>query len=68
MFLNPFFALAQSNGVVVNSNNQPLRNVDVFLADQNIVVKTNVDGEFSLKITYLITLILTFLKMDMFQN
>ena len=46
MFLNPFFALAQSNGVVVNSNNQPLKNVDVFLADQNIVVKTNVDGEF----------------------
>ena len=46
MFLNPIFALAQSNGVVVNTNNQPIKNVDVFLADQNIVVKTNVDGEF----------------------
>ena len=46
MFLNPFFAMSQSNGVVVNSNNQPIKNVDVFLVDQNIVVKTNVDGEF----------------------
>ena len=39
-------ALSQSSGIVVNSNNQPLENVDVFLADQNIVIKTNVDGEF----------------------
>ena len=39
-------ALSQNSGIVVNSNNQPLENVDVFLADQNIVIKTNVDGEF----------------------
>ena len=39
-------ALSQSSGIVVNSNNQPIENVDVFLADQNIVIKTNVDGEF----------------------
>ena len=52
MFLNPIFALAQSNGIVVNSNNQPLKNVDVFLADQNIVVKTNIDGEFFFCLLY----------------
>ena len=46
LFLNPFFLNAQSNGVVVNEKNQPLENVDVFLADQNILVKTNVDGVF----------------------
>ena len=39
-------ALSQNSGIVVNSNNQPLENVDVFLADQNIVIKTNVDGRF----------------------
>ena len=46
LFLNPFFLNAQSNGVVVNEKNQPLENVDVFLADQNILVKTNIDGVF----------------------
>ena len=39
-------AFSQSYGIVVNSNNQPLANVDVFLVDQNIILKTNVDGRF----------------------
>ena len=39
-------AFSQSAGIVVNSNNQPLANVDVFLVDQNIILKTNVDGRF----------------------
>ena len=39
-------AFSQSYGIVVNSNNKPLANVDVFLIDQNIILKTNVDGRF----------------------
>ena len=39
-------AFSQSYGIVVNSNNKPLANVDVFLVDQNIILKTNVDGMF----------------------
>ena len=48
LFLSLFslLCLAQSNGVVVGSDNQPLENVDVFLADQNIIVKTDIDGMF----------------------
>ena len=46
IFLFSINAFSQSAGIVVNSNNQPLANVDVFLVDQNIILKTNVDGRF----------------------
>ena len=39
IFLFSINAFSQSSGIVVNSNNQPLANVDVFLVDQNIVLK-----------------------------
>ena len=40
------FCIAQNNGFVVDSKNNPIENVDVFLVDQNIILKTDSDGKF----------------------
>ena len=37
---------AQNSGIVQDSENQPIDNVSVFIADQNILLKTNKLGEF----------------------
>ena len=37
---------AQNSGIVQDSENQPIDNVSVFIADQNILLKTNNLGEF----------------------
>ena len=41
-----FSASAQNSGTVQDSENQPIDNVSVFIADQNILLKTNKLGEF----------------------
>ena len=46
LFLNPLFLLAQSEGIVLDEENNPLVEVDVFLADQNIITKTDAKGMF----------------------
>lgn len=40
---------AQNSGIVKDSENQPIDNVSVFIADQNILLKTNKLGEFFFK-------------------
>jgi len=46
LFLNPLLMLAQSEGIVLDEENNPLVEVDVFLADQNIITKTDAKGMF----------------------
>jgi len=46
LFLNPLFLLGQSEGIVLDEENNPLVQVDVFLADQNIITKTDSKGMF----------------------
>ena len=46
LFLNPLFVLAQSEGIVLDEENSPIVEVDVFLADQNIITKTDANGMF----------------------
>ncbi len=59
---------AQNSGLVQDSENQPIENVSVFIADQSILLKTNKLGEFFLIVNCLITPILTSIKMNMFLN
>ena len=40
------FCIAQNIGFVVDSKNITIENVDVFLVDQNIILKTDSDGKF----------------------
>lgn len=49
-----FSVSAQNSGLVMDEENQPIENVSVFIADQNIILKTNKLGEFFLKVNYLI--------------
>ena len=41
-----YSATAQNSGIVQDSENQPIKNVSVFIADQSILLKTNKLGEF----------------------
>lgn len=42
-----FFTLfSQTKGVVLDANNKPLNEVNIFFLDQNILLFSNVDGEF----------------------
>ena len=40
---------SQTKGVVLNSNDKPLDNVSIYLADQNILVYTDREGSFYLE-------------------
>ena len=49
-FMMSFLAIfSQTKGVVLNSNDKPLDNVSVYLADQNILVYTDREGNFYLE-------------------
>ena len=45
LFTFCYSVTAQNSGIVIDSENQPIDNVSVFIADQNILLKTNVFGE-----------------------
>ena len=46
-FMMSFFTLfSQTKGVVLDANNKPLNEVNIFFLDQNILLFSNVDGEF----------------------
>ena len=47
MFLS--FAYPQTQGLVLNSNNLPVSDVNVYFADENILIYTNKDGVFSVE-------------------
>jgi iron complex outermembrane receptor protein len=46
LMINTFLLFSQSNGIILNSDGTPIEGVSVFIADQNILLKTNVLGEF----------------------
>ena len=46
LFVFCFSSIAQNSGSVLDLENQPIDNVSVFVADQNILLKTNKLGEF----------------------
>ena len=49
-FMMSFLAIfSQTKGVVLNSNDKPLDNVSIYLADQNILVYTDREGSFYLE-------------------
>ncbi|RPG57872.1 MAG: hypothetical protein CBD51_006445, partial [Flavobacteriales bacterium TMED191] len=46
LFTNTLFALSQIEAVVVDIENNPLEDVEVFFVDQNLLLKTNENGVF----------------------
>ena len=44
--INTFLLFSQSNGTIINLDGTPIEGVSVFIADQNILLKTNKLGEF----------------------
>ena len=59
---------AQNSGSVLDLENQPIYNVSVFVADQNILLKTNKSGEFFFENKLPNNTFLISIKMDMFLN
>ena len=51
-FMMIFFSLySQTRGVVLDNNNVPLKGVNVFFSDQNLLLFSNKDGEFKTELT-----------------
>tara|TARA_B100002052_G_scaffold281385_1_gene290387 strand:- start:293 stop:2509 length:2217 start_codon:yes stop_codon:yes gene_type:complete len=46
LLINSEFVFSQTQGFVVDVENKPLSDVEVFFVDQNLVVKTNLNGVF----------------------
>ena len=46
LFVFCFSSIAQNSGLVLDLENKPIDKVSVFIADQNILLKTNDLGEF----------------------
>ena len=46
LFVFCFSSIAQNSGLVQDVENNPISEVSVFIADQNILLKTNELGEF----------------------
>ena len=46
LMINTFLLFSQSNGTIINLDGTPIEGVSVFIADQNILLKTNKLGEF----------------------
>ena len=44
--MNVFTLFSQIKGIVLDANNKPLNEVNILFLDQNILLFSNVDGEF----------------------
>ena len=44
--MNIFITYSQTNGILLDINNKPINEVDVFLLDQNILLYSDEDGQF----------------------
>tara|TARA_B110000444_G_scaffold250644_1_gene277393 strand:- start:1413 stop:1610 length:198 start_codon:yes stop_codon:yes gene_type:complete len=49
LMINVFNLFSQTQGKVLNSVNQPIKDVSVFLTDQNIIMYSDKDGAFLTK-------------------
>ena len=41
LMINTFLLFSQSNGTIINLDGTPIEGVSVFIADQNVLLKTN---------------------------
>ncbi len=48
LLLKTFFINAQTTGIVIDKENNPLKDVSVYLADYKILLSTNLEGEFTI--------------------
>ena len=46
LMMNIFITYSQTRGIVLDPNNMPLNEVNIFFADQNMLLFSNEDGEF----------------------